>query len=114
MSEAGANSLLKIARVLKSNGTDGEILMGFREVYPEDIDLLPRENHPDEDFPDDDELMEDDAADQGDRGRLTMQKVMKNVKYNEADSDDMDELSDSLFNDDDDMEYSFISSTRRK
>ena len=39
MSEAGANSLLKIARVLKSNGTDGEILMGFREVYPEDIDL---------------------------------------------------------------------------
>ena len=58
--------------------------------------------------------MEDDAADQGDRGRLTMQKVMKNVKYNEADSDDMDELSDSLFNDDDDMEYSFISSTRRK
>ena len=66
------------------------------------------------------ELADDEGdPDYGGRGRLTMQKVMKNVKYNDADAafddgGDMDELSDSLFNDDDDMEYSFISSTRRK
>ena len=68
-----------------------------------------------------DDVFEEEEADpdQSERGRLTMQKVMKNVKYNDADAafddgGDMDELSDSLFNDDDDMEYSFISSTRRK
>lgn len=32
----GADSeLLKVARVLKSNGTEGEVLMGFREIGPE-------------------------------------------------------------------------------
>lgn len=29
--------LLRVARVLKSNGTDGEILIGFREISPEDL-----------------------------------------------------------------------------
>lgn len=38
MSEAGHN-LLTIARVLKSNGTDGELVLGFRDIAPEDIDL---------------------------------------------------------------------------
>ncbi len=36
---AGAKSeLLRVARVLKSNGTEGEVLIGFREVSPEDLD----------------------------------------------------------------------------
>jgi len=30
--------MLKVAQVLKSNGTDGELLMSFLEVGPEDID----------------------------------------------------------------------------
>lgn len=38
MSKAGHN-LLQIAQVLKSNGTDGELVMGFREMGPEEIDL---------------------------------------------------------------------------
>ena len=29
----------KIAQVLKSNGTDGELLISFFDVFPEDIDL---------------------------------------------------------------------------
>ena len=29
----------QVAQVLKSNGTDGELVMGFREVAPEDINL---------------------------------------------------------------------------
>ena len=29
----------KIAQVLKSNGTDGELLVSFFDVFPEDIDL---------------------------------------------------------------------------
>lgn len=31
--------MLQIAQVLKSNGTDGEILLGFRGFGPEDIDV---------------------------------------------------------------------------
>ena len=31
--------LVRIARVLKSYGTDGEILVGFREIEPEDMNL---------------------------------------------------------------------------
>lgn len=31
------SELLKIARVLKSNGTEGEVLVGFREIGPEDL-----------------------------------------------------------------------------
>lgn len=33
------SDLLRIARVLKSNGTEGEILVGFREINPEDLNL---------------------------------------------------------------------------
>ena len=36
---AGSNNLRQIAQVLKSNGTDGELVMGFREIAPEDINL---------------------------------------------------------------------------
>ena len=33
------DNLLQIAQVLKSNGTDGELVMGFRNIAPEDINL---------------------------------------------------------------------------
>ena len=33
------DSLVQIAKVLKSNGTDGGLLLGFRDVSPEDINL---------------------------------------------------------------------------
>ena len=36
---AGLDNLQQIAQVLKSNGTDGEFVMGFREIAPEDINL---------------------------------------------------------------------------
>ena len=36
---AGYGNLQQIAQVLKSNGTDGELVMGFREIAPEDINL---------------------------------------------------------------------------
>ena len=36
---AGYNNLQQVAQVLKSNGTDGELVMGFREIAPEDINL---------------------------------------------------------------------------
>ncbi len=36
---AGYDNLHQIASVLKSNGTDGELVMGFREIAPEDINL---------------------------------------------------------------------------
>lgn len=39
MAEAGENNLLQVAKVLKSNGVDGEVLMGFSAIAPEDIDL---------------------------------------------------------------------------
>ncbi len=39
MSEASSDSLLQIAKVLKSNGTEGGLLLGFRDISPEDIDL---------------------------------------------------------------------------
>ena len=31
--------MLQIAQVLKSNGTDGELVIGFRDIAPEDINL---------------------------------------------------------------------------
>ena len=93
----------------------------FKE-YPEDIDLLPREEEPEteEDPVDEDGFSDPDADTAGnERGRLSMQRVMKNVSYKEeeadfSDEDDADDFSDSLFDDDDDMEYSFISNTRNK
>ena len=36
---AGYDNLQQIAQVLKSNGTDGELVMGFREIAPEDINV---------------------------------------------------------------------------
>ena len=36
---AGYEDLQQIAQVLKSNGTDGELVLGFREIAPEDINL---------------------------------------------------------------------------
>ena len=33
------DDLQQVAQVLKSNGTDGELVMGFREIAPEDINL---------------------------------------------------------------------------
>ena len=91
----------------------------FKE-YPEDIDLLPRDNEPveDQDFDEEEDFSDQDADTAGsERGRLSMQRVMKNVSYKEEEadfSDDDDDLSASLFEDDDDMEYSFISNTRNK
>lgn len=38
MPQAG-DSLLKIAQVLKSNGADGELVLSFREIAPDDINL---------------------------------------------------------------------------
>ena len=35
---ASPDSLVQIAKVLKSFGTDGGVLLGFRDVMPEDID----------------------------------------------------------------------------
>ena len=37
MSES--SRLIQVAQVLKSNGTDGEVLMGFRNIDPDDINL---------------------------------------------------------------------------
>ncbi len=39
MSEAGTENLLQIAQVLKSNGTEGELVLSFRDMAPEDLDL---------------------------------------------------------------------------
>ena len=36
---AGFNNLQQIAQVLKSNGTDGELVLGFRDIAPDDINL---------------------------------------------------------------------------
>ena len=36
---AGFDNLQQVAQVLKSNGTDGELVMVFREIAPEDINL---------------------------------------------------------------------------
>lgn len=31
--------LIQVARIIKSNGTDGELIMGFRDILSEDIDI---------------------------------------------------------------------------
>ena len=36
---AGYDNLQQVAQVLKSNGTDGELVMSFRDIAPEDINL---------------------------------------------------------------------------
>ena len=35
---SGEMDMLKVARILKANGTEGEVLMSFRDILPEDID----------------------------------------------------------------------------
>ena len=35
----GYDNLQQVAQVLKSNGTDGELVLGFREIAPEDINV---------------------------------------------------------------------------
>ncbi|MGN0189249.1 MAG: hypothetical protein ACI395_07020, partial [Candidatus Cryptobacteroides sp.] len=35
----GTGDLTRIAQILKSNGNDGELILGFRDICPEDIDL---------------------------------------------------------------------------
>ena len=87
----------------------------FKE-YPEDIDLLPREDEDDGDYLDEEEFSDDSTEEtENERGRLSMQRVMKNVSYKEEEADfsQDDDLSDSLFDDDDDMEYSFISNRKK-
>ena len=96
----------------------------FKE-YPEDIDLLPREDSTDdagERLYEEDYYGGDDLRDEN-RGRLSMQRVMKNVSYKEEeadfsqdgiDDDSYDDLTESLFDDDDDMSFSFISNSRKK
>ena len=90
----------------------------FKE-YPEDIDLLPREETEESDYLEEDDYSEEgEVRDDSERGRLSMQRVMKNVSYKDDESDyyregDPNDLSDSLFEDDDDMEYSFISSRKK-
>ena len=36
---AGYDNLQQVAQVLKSNGTDGELVMSFRDIAPEDINI---------------------------------------------------------------------------
>lgn len=38
MPESGSNNLFQIAQVLKSNGTNGELVMSFRDIDPKEID----------------------------------------------------------------------------
>lgn len=98
----------------------------FKE-YPEDIDLLPKEE-PEEDSGDDfaeDITFEDEEITEdyhNGRTRLSMQRIMKNVPENydedipeEEFDEDQDTLEDDLFDDeDDDMEYSFLGTRHRK
>lgn len=39
MPKAGHNNLLKVAQILKSNGAKGELVLGFRDFSPEDINI---------------------------------------------------------------------------
>ena len=85
------------------------------------MDLLPREEYNDE-FED----LEEEEFDQEDdsRARLSVQRVMKNAGAGEKDVeisddgyhdyDDSDELTEPLFDEDDDMEYSFLGNRRRR
>ena len=36
---APGENLVQFAQILKSNGNAGELVLGFRDIYPEDIDL---------------------------------------------------------------------------
>ena len=91
--------------------------------YPEDVDLLPKEENTEDDLSDEDDFEEDDDAGSSNaRGRLSMQRVMKNVGYKEEENDfsdsdpveDDEDLAESLYDDDDDMSFSFIGTSRKK
>ena len=87
----------------------------FKE-YPEDVDLLPREDEDDGEYLEEDEDYEDSESEEEDsgRGRLSMQRVMKNVGYKEEEADfSQDDDYDSSVFEDDDMEYSFISNRKK-
>jgi len=38
MSAESHNNLIQVAKITKSNGTDGQLVMSFRDIYPEDLD----------------------------------------------------------------------------
>ena len=92
--------------------------------YPEDVDLLPRDDLPEEEF---EEYEEEVTQESAPRSRLSVQSVMKNAGSEETEVDftqeedydamgiDPDEnLTESLIDDDDDMEYSFLGTPRRR
>ncbi len=104
---------------------------GFDEEaeYPEDVDLLPKKapvKEPVKDF--EEEVVEADEMEssaQDEQIKLYMDKVMRNIKAEaeeefisdkDVDFDDSseEELDDALFDDDDDMEYSFLNARRNK
>ncbi len=90
----------------------------FKE-YPEDADLLPREDSDDSDYiEEEEEFVEEETGEEPkERGRLSMQRVMKNVSYKEEEADfshsQEDDQDNYLYDDDDDMEYSFISNRKK-
>lgn len=106
---------------------DDEEFDEFKE-YPEDVDLLPKENRDktNADFAEDVTFDDDEIAEDynNDRTHLFMQRVMKKVSAEDEDEipqDDSDEgekpdsPEDDLFDDDDDdMEYSFLGTRHRK
>ena len=109
---------------------DEEFVFDEYKEYPEDVDLLPREDGSD-DFEDyDEEDYDDEEYDEEEetRARLSVQRVMKRAGKGEREEDFSDEedpdgfkdgraeedLSEPLFDDDDDMEYSFLGSRSRR
>lgn len=100
----------------------------FKE-YPEDVDLLPRDDTDksgEADYAEDITFEDDELEENHDSGRtrLSMQRVMKNSSGNGDDDeipdedseydDDSDNPEDDLFDeDDDDMEYSFLGTRNR-
>ena len=101
---------------------DEEFVFDEYKEYPEDVDLLPREEAPLDDADD----LDEEPLDEGDapRERLSVQRVMKNAGKEDGGIDIADsaldeaaedeELSEPLFDEDDDMEYSFLGNRRRR
>ena len=109
---------------------DDEFVFDEYKEYPEDVDLLPREEGADdfEDYDEEDYDEEEYDEEEESRARLSVQKVMKRAGRGEREEDFSDEegaagfgesradgdLSEPLFDDDDDMEYSFLGSRTRR
>lgn len=100
---------------------DEEFVFDEYKEYPEDVDLLPREEAPLDDADD----LDEEPLDEGDapRERLSVQRVMKNAGKENGGIDiadsaleelDDEQLSEPLFDEDDDMEYSFLGNRRRR